>query len=428
MLYPLYRFATDAAEGLFERLLRRRLAAGKEEATRIGERRGAASRPRPAGRLVWLHAASVGEANSLLPLIAALQARLPEARLLLTTGTMTSAGVMAERLPPPVMHQFVPLDAPAWVARFFDHWRPDLGILVESELWPNLLGEARRQGVALALLNARLSPRSAARWRALKPLARSLMEGFALIAAQSQEDAARFTALGGRSVRTLGNLKYAGAQLPVDPAAAAALAAALGERPRLVFASTHAGEEDLAVRVHRALKPRYPQLLTIIAPRHPARAGEIAERLAQAGEPAPRRSTGALPHAADGVYLADTLGELGTIFAAAKIVVMGGSFAAIGGHNPLEPAAAGCAVIAGPHMENFAAIAARLEQAGALIRADAEQALTLSAAALLAAPDEAAAIGENGRRVVAAEAAVLERLMHALEPLLAPLAAGETGR
>jgi 3-deoxy-D-manno-octulosonic-acid transferase len=421
MLYPIYRFATAAAEGLFERLLRRRLAAGKEDAARIDERRGLASLRRPPGAVIWLHAASVGEANSLLPLIGALRGRTPHATLLLTTGTVTSAELMAQRLPEGVIHQFVPLDAPAWVARFFAHWKPQLGILVESELWPNLLAQAQRSGVTLALLNARLSEKSAARWRTLRPLAKSMIESFALIGAQSQDDAARFAMLGARNVRVFGNLKYAGAALPVDAEKAAALRAAIGERPVWVFASTHDGEESLALRAHRALRETRVDLLTIVAPRHPTRADAVSQMLAREGERARRRSEGELPGAADSLYIADTLGELGTLFSIVKIVAMGGSFAALGGHNPLEPAAAGCVVIAGPHMENFAAVAARMERDEALLRVADETALIDELRSLLADPARVAKRGGNGRRAVAAEAAVLTNILVALEPFLAAL-------
>lgn len=422
MLYPIYRFATAAAEGLFERLLRRRLAAGKEDSARIDERRGVASRPRPPGTLLWLHAASVGEANSLLPLITALRERSPETTLLLTTGTATSATLMAQRLPEGVIHQFVPLDAPAWVARFFAHWKPAFGILVESELWPNLLAEAKQNGVTLALLNGRLSEKSAARWRALRPLAKPMMESFALIGAQSAEDATRFTAIGARNVRLFGNLKYAGAALPIDTAKAKALRTAIGDRPVWLFASTHEGEEEIALRLHRTVSKERTNLLTIIAPRHPARADSVFALAMREDFAIRRRSIGDLPRETDEFYLADTLGELGTFFDAVKIVAMGGSFAAHGGHNPLEPAASGCAVIAGPHMENFAAIAARLETANALVRVVDETALTETVQALFADPAHTARLGANGKHAVAAEADVLNLILAALDPLLAKAA------
>jgi 3-deoxy-D-manno-octulosonic-acid transferase len=419
MVYALYRWLTGAAAPLIERRLRARLSHGKEEAARIDERRGTPSRARPPGLLVWLHGASVGESQSLLPLIEALGRRLPQAHFLVTTGTVTSAGLMARRLGPRAFHQYAPLDAPRWVARFFDHWKPQLGLMVESELWPNLIEAAAKRGAVLALLNARMSERSAARWRALRPLARRMLGRFALVGAQSTADAARFASLGAADVRTFGNLKYAGATLPVDADAAQALRAAIGPRPAILFASTHEGEEALAVRVHRALSATIPALLTVIAPRHPERGGAILETLAREKFRASLRSAGKLPGEGQAFYVADTLGELGTLFAAVKIVVMGGSFVAIGGHNPLEPAAAGCAVLCGPHMENFADIAARMEGQGALVRCADESEATSHLAALLEDAAAVAAHGARGRASVAAETRVLAETIEALEPLIA---------
>ena len=282
--------ATLAAPAL-RRMLRRRVVRGKECGERLPEREGIDPTPRPPGRLLWLHAASVGESQSVLPLLAAL-AETPDLSVLMTTGTLTSAALLRSRLPAMgldrVLHRFVPLDVPAWAARFLDHWRPDAAAFVESELWPNLLAACRRRGIPLMLLNARLSANSLRAWGRAPGFARALLGGFAHIHPQSPEDAARFHALGAPTLTAPGNLKLAAAPLPVDAAELARLGALVGNRPRWLAASTHPGEETIAAEVHALLAPTHPGLLTIIAPRHPDRGAALAAALG-----APRRGAGA---------------------------------------------------------------------------------------------------------------------------------------
>ncbi len=294
MTAALYRAGTELLGPAIELWLKRRLARGKEDPARLSERLGRPGRDRPPGRLVWLHGASVGEAISVLPLIDRLLAARDDVSVLLTTGTVTSARLMAERLPARAFHQFAPVDRPSAVERFLDHWRPDLALWVESELWPNLVAETAKRGAAMALVNARLSERSYRRWRRLGWLIRPMLSAFALTLAQSEADAQRLRALGARDVRCLGNLKSAAPPLVVDKAALAELSAALGGRPRWLAASTHPGEEAIAADVHRRLAPRLPGLLTVIAPRHPERGPELAEAL---GATVARRSAGEPPDA-----------------------------------------------------------------------------------------------------------------------------------
>ena len=242
-------------------LLRRRAARGKEDPTRLGEREGIDATPRPPGKLLWLHAASVGEAVSVLPVLQALPDTLA---VLFTTGTLTSARLLAQRLPElglagRVLHRFGPLDVPAWSARFLDHWRPDAACFLESELWPNLLAACRQRRIPTSLLNARLSVRSAARWCNLPGFAAEILGGFTWIAAQSEADAARLASLGGNAVGAPGNLKTAAAELPADPAELARLAAMIGNRPGWLAASTHPGDELRAARIHAALAPGLPR-------------------------------------------------------------------------------------------------------------------------------------------------------------------------
>lgn len=421
-----YALATDFAGPALRLLLARRGSRGKEDRARIGERMGRPGKPRPAGPLVWVHGASVGEALSALPLIGRLLDTRPDLQILVTTGTVTSAAMMAERLPPRAFHQFVPLDRRPWAASFLDHWRPDLALWLESELWPNLLVAARARTIPLVLVNARLSARSFARWRVASGFARWLLGHFSICLAQSETDATRLRALRAPNVSCPGNLKRAAPPLAADEAELKRLRAAVGTRPVWLAASTHAGEEAIAARVHRALAAKHPRLLTIIVPRHPARGLAIARDLAGDGLKIARRAAGE-PIAPDtDIYLADTMGELGLFYRLAPVAFVGGSLVPHGGQNPLEPAQLGAAILHGPHVANFRDIAAALGASGAAEPVADEAALTAALGRLLADPAEVARRGEAGRSAAAAETQVLDRIMTALAPLLAGLPAAPT--
>jgi len=412
VIRSLYRGATWLAAPLLRRHLARRLPQGKEEAERLGERYGKASQPRPAGRLAWLHAASVGETQSLLPLIEALAAREPALSFLVTTGTVTSARLLARRPPPRTRHQYLPLDRQAWVARFLDHWRPDFALWVESEFWPNLLGEARRRGIPMGLVNGRLSARSQSRWRLAGPLIRPLLKGFTVVLAQDPIQAERLAALGARDAGCLGNLKFAADPLPAEPAALAALKATLAGRETWLAASTHSGEEAIIAAAHGVLEPRHPRLLTIIAPRHVERASTIAAELAAAGLRVARRSEGEAVTAATQIYLADTMGELGLFYRLVPLAFVAGSYR-WQGHNPIEPALLGAAVLSGPQVANFQDIFDRMSAAGAVTFAT-EADLPAAVERLLAEPKE----GARARSFAEAErAGILERILDALAPV-----------
>ncbi len=347
-------------------MLRRRAGRGKEIASRLPEREGIDPAPRPAGCLVWLHAASVGESQSILPVLSALREQAPGASILLTTGTVTSAALLATRLPASglhgVMHRFVPLDVPAWVARFLDHWRPDVAGFVESELWPNLIDGCRARGIPMMLVNARMSARSLRGWQRAPGFARQLVGAFDRVQAQSEADAAHLRLLGARCVDAPGNLKLAAPPLPADADELARLRALIGPRPVWLASSTHPGEEDVAAQVHHSLAAAHPGLLTIVAPRHPERGAALAAALG-----APRRAAGQDP-GATGVWVADTLGELGLLYRLSPLAFVGRSLTGRGGQNPLEPARLGCAIAVGPHTANFAEAVQALEAAGALTR------------------------------------------------------------
>ena len=372
-------------------MLRMRLRRGKELPGRLAERRGVDTSARPPGRLLWLHAASVGETTSILPVLPDLLGRASDLNVLLTTGTVTAADLLARRLEPGlacrVLHRFVPLDVPAWISRFLDHWRPDAAGLVESELWPNLLAACRRRRIPLMLINARISDRSLARWRMVPGLARHVLGGFARVQARSETDARRLRELGCGAVLVSGDLKLAAPPLPCDAAELERLRTRFAGRPIWLAASTHPGEEAMIAQVHAALLPRHPGLLTIIAPRHPERGAAIAADIGGV-----RRSLGKQPD--EGIWIADTLGELGLWYRLCPIVFVGRSlFAPGGGQNPLEPARLGCAIAVGPHTDNFADHVAMLRDEGALTLVADAAALTRWVDALLADPARREAMG-----------------------------------
>ena len=349
-------------------LLRRRLKAGREIAGRLRERRGFADGDRPAGRLLWVHAASVGETIAVLPVLSVLAHRPDRPAILLTTGTASSARLLAGRLPAlglvgSVRHRMVPLDVPRWVERFLDAWRPDAAAFVESELWPNTLAALRRRGTPAALVNARLSPRSARGWSHVPGLTREIFSTFTIIWARSDEDRARFTRLGCR-VDAVGDLKAAAGPPDCDPHELARWQSVLGDRPRWSAASTHPGEEDIVAAAHAAAANDHARLLTIIAPRHPERGAAIAAMLGNA----PRRSCGDPPPHGAGFWLWDTIGELGLLYRLAPLVLVGRSLAmtAPGGQNVLEPARLGCTIATGPYTGNFETAVACLREVGAL--------------------------------------------------------------
>jgi 3-deoxy-D-manno-octulosonic-acid transferase len=409
-MLALYRALTDAGLPLIRLALARRMRRGREDPARFAERMGESSRPRPAGPLVWIHAASVGEALSTLPLVDRLLAGDKRA-VLVTTGTVTSARLLAERLPPGAIHQYVPVDRAAWVTRFLDHWRPDLVLWMESEFWPNMLGGIARRRIPAVLVNARLSPRSTARWRRVPGIIRRLLATFTLCLAQSEGDAAALRALGATNVRMPGNLKFAAAPLPCDEGELARLRASLGARPCWLAASTHAGEEEMVAAARRN------GALTIVVPRHPQRGPEIAAGLRARGLRVALRSAGAAPDGED-VYVADTMGELGLFFRLAPVVFMGGSLVPHGGQNLLEPARLGSAMLHGPHMTNFRDITREMDEAGGALEVRDAAGLGEAVAALLADPARRARMTDAAARIAAGKARVLDEIMAAIAPYL----------
>jgi 3-deoxy-D-manno-octulosonic-acid transferase len=414
-----YHLCASAFRPLAPLLLSARLRRGKEDPARWRERQGEAGRPRPDGPLCWMHGASVGEAVTMLPLAHRLIAR--GCKVLMTTGTVTSAAVMAQRLPEGAVHQYVPLDVPAFVTRFLDHWEPDMAVFAESELWPSMLAGVKRRRVPLILVNGRMSRRSFGRWQRAPATIRAMLRAFDLCLAQSVPDGERLASLGAPQVLATGNLKFDVPPPPADEAALLALRQAIAGRPVWLAASSHEGEESLAAAVHARLAPAFPGLLTLLAPRHPERGGAIRAALTAGGLTALRRSTGDLPGPSTAVYVADTMGEMGLLYRVARVVFVGGSLVRHGGQNPVEPAKLGAAVLHGPHVHNFVEAYAALDGAGGALAVSDGAALADQVARLLSDEAAAQAVSVAAAGAVAALSGALDRTMAALEPTLARL-------
>lgn len=401
-------------------LLAHRVKKGKEDAARLGERMGTPSRHRPAGTLFWVHVASVGEAQSMLPLIGEILKQFPAAHVLVTSITVTSAGLLESRLPDRAFHQYLPVDHPAWVRNFIDHWKPDLALWAESELWPNILHAIWKRRTPLALINARMSEKSFRNWGRAKTSIQSLLEAFTVILCQTKEDADRYINLGARSVVVAGNIKFSAEPLPYNATDLETLKNAIGARPLWLYASTHDGEETLACTVHKPLEKDIPGLLTVIAPRHPARGTEIETLCKQQGLQVCRRSDGKnLPAPDDQIYLADTMGELGLLYRLAPVSCIGRSFSRDGGggHNPLEAALLGSAVLHGPNIQNLQEIFDDMDAAKAAICLASQEDMLEKLRRLLTSPEELKKLQETGYDFAKARRQVLAHIIQELEPM-----------
>lgn len=415
-LLNVYKAATVLGYPLIAVCLAIRKAKGKEDLTRFPERMGYAGKPRPDGRLIWIHGASVGETLSALPLINKLSELYPAVRIMVTSGTLTSADLMAKRLPANAFHQFVPVDTPAAVKRFVDYWKPDAALWIESEFWPNLLSEIAAHKIPLILINGRVSDRSFERWRKFPAFCRELQGLFTKSFGQTDEDARRLRVLGAKDAACVGNLKFAAGDLPYDADEFAKLEKQIANRPCWIAASTHEGEEEQLAFVQNALKTK--NALMILAPRHPKRGDEIEKLLKPAGLSVARRSRGEDIAPDTAVYLADTIGEMGLFYRLAQIAFVGGSLVAFGGQNIIEPARLGKAVVCGKYMMNFKEIVAKAVDAGALTVVEDKKELAQTLDALFENEGILKSKRENARRFALNQADVLNRLTAALTPYL----------
>jgi 3-deoxy-D-manno-octulosonic-acid transferase len=411
-----YRLGLTVLEPAAAGLLLWRKRRGKEDPERLGERRGIASRERPDGPLAWLHGASIGEALALMPVVERLIRR--GLNVLVTSGTRTSAELLGRRLPPHAMHQFVPLDVPRYVRRFLDHWRPDLALVAESEIWPNSILELDRRRIPLILVNGRMSQRSFRRWSRAPKLVGALFQRFAVCLAQSPGDGERLQRVGAPRVAVAGNLKFDASPPPADARAVAQLSGLLSGRPVWVAASTHPGEEELVFAAHQAVAGRLPSLLTIIVPRHPDRGAAIANLATATGLEVARRSGGGQLERSTEIYVVDTVGELGLFYRLTPLVFMGGSLVPHGGQNPIEPAKLGAAILHGPHVHNFKDVYAALGRAGGAWPVADGGSLAQALADLLPAPARMREVARAASETVESLGGAINRTMQALEPFL----------
>ncbi len=415
MFLSLYRFITYLSYPLVRILLVYRRAKGKEDVLRMPERLGYYKKPRPEGRLIWLHGASVGECLSMMPLINYL-VTLSDTKVLVTSGTVTSAELMAKRLPNGAFHQFMPVDLPMCTKRFVEHFRPDLGLFFESDFWPNMLIDAHKAGVPMVLLNGRISDKSFAHWQKLPFFIRPMLRLFNFGLGQTPQDAERMKKLGFQKVDCVGNLKFAAVPAPYDENELTQMHNAIGTRFVWVAGSTHDDEEVQIAQVHQELAKRRENMLTIIAPRHPNRADEIEQKLCAMGLKVHRRSRDEDVNA--DVYLADTIGEMGLIYRLAPIVFVGGSLVPFGGQNMLEPMRIGACTIIGPYAFNFRHIVQKAKEQEALIEIKNKNELAVMLDVLVSKNEMRQKISRAGQQLASSEVSVLTRVIEALNPYL----------
>ncbi|MEC9022373.1 MAG: 3-deoxy-D-manno-octulosonic acid transferase [Pseudomonadota bacterium] len=418
MILLTYRAAATFGKPFINCVIKKRCREGKEDPTRIGERRGRPSQNRPKGSLIWIHAASLGESLSVLPLIGLLNSRFKKCNFLITTGTVTSAKMLSKRLPKNVIHQFVPVDCPQWVDSFLDHWQPSLAMWVESEFWPNLIKLTESRNIPMVLVNGRISPRSLQNWSRFPGTIASLLSGFKLCLAQSHTDMKNLRILGAANVQMLGNLKYASAPLPADTQIVTELKASFADRPAWLAASTHHGEEEFIINTHKKLSDKLPKLLTIIAPRHPIRGELIAELAANQGLTGQLRSRAKALRPNTDIYIADSIGELGVFYRVAPVSFIGGSLIPHGGQNILEAAKLGSAVIFGPFTENFNEITSEMVRTAAAVRIDKPAALVDAVYSLLTDASTRQSQTDMAKKIVLDQIEILENIGDQLLPIV----------
>jgi 3-deoxy-D-manno-octulosonic-acid transferase len=416
-----YGLITGLFAGFVPGVLQRRATKGKEDASRLGERLGQAPINRPDGTLVWLHGASVGESMVALSVADHMRTHAPHLKFLFTSGTKTSADLLAGRLKDGDQHRYVPVDLPRATGAFIKGWAPDLAVFVEGEIWPNLLMAARKASIPTALINARMTTKSVNNWARRKASARYLFDGFDLVLPADMRTKEGLTRLRAKPIGEAGNLKLASAPPQIDAQAQESLRAQIGDRPIWLAASTHAGEEKIMIMAHNALMMAAPNALLILAPRHPERANDVEVDCRIAGIVPMRRSKGEVPNQNDPIWLWDTMGELGLAMALAPVTFLGGSIVAgVGGHNPVEPAHIGSAIVSGALVHNFEGLYQELEDAGgARIMDDMmSDRIAMVVAGLIGDDDQRAKEIAAARAVVARGAGAMDVTVRALLALL----------
>lgn len=410
----LYTFATIVFSPIIVVWILVRVFRKKEDISRINERFGWVKRKRPAGRLIWLHGASVGECLSMMPLINEILARDSQTHVMVTSGTKTSAALMKKRLPSRAFHQYIPIDLPLATRRFVKHWDADLVLWFESDFWPNMLKAIAKNKKPLVLLNGRVSDRSFDRWRRAKFFIAPLLRLFTLCFGQTHEDADRLEILGAKQVVCVGNLKFSAVNPPYDAIELNDLLGQIGSRPRCIAASTHPGEEAMILGFHADVQRAFPSFLSIMIPRHPERGDELEALFVSAGYRVARRSRGDKITLETDFYLADTIGEMGLLYRLAPIVFVGGSLVPFGGQNMLEPMRLGRLVMVGPYTFNFREIVKEASVGGALICVQTPSEVLGNAVRYLSHPDEMEPVMKRAQAFATSQMAVLDRVYQLL--------------
>ena len=397
MIQWLYKSIMTIGFPIIELILLLRVKKNKEDFGRLNERRGISISQRPEGELIWVHASSVGESMAALSLIERLVSSETERNVLVTTSTLTSAQLMMDKLPDRAFHQFTPIDRPAFVKRFFKHWKPDLLLIMESEFWPVQINTAKKFGIPIIAVNARLSEKSFLRWRIATSLSSTIFEDLSLVISTNKEQGSRFSKLGAKNVVVSGNLKRSAPKLNVDLNVTGVLSEQIGNRPVWLAASTHIGEDRPIMEVTNRLLDRFPNLLTIVAPRHPNRGKDIAELGSKMGLKVARRSCGEEIVRETQLYIADTLGEMGLFFHISDTVFVAGSLVPVGGHNPIEPAHFDCAIIFGNLMSKNQEVADEMLSESAAIKVHDDKELFNALVHLLSEPEESNRLAQNAK-------------------------------
>lgn len=371
--------------------------------------------PRLQGTVIWVHAVSVGETIAAGPMVNRLLRSNPDATILMTATTDTGLAQAKKMFGERVAYAYAPYDTPGAIRRFLRRVNPRILVILETEIWPNMIDQCHRFGVPVFLINARLSERSAQGYERVRGLAAPIMKKITWIAAQAEKDAQRFRRIGvaPESVEVTGSVKFDVDISEATRAAALRCRQSLGKRPIWVAGSTHSGEDVQLLEAHRIVLEQHPEALLIIVPRHPERFDSVAQLVADNGFKLARRS---LDQSAEGaqVYLGDTMGELMMLYGAGDIAFVGGSLVERGGHNPLEPAAWSIPVLTGPHVFNFETIFERLQANGGVQVVQEATELGRAIAGLVAAPDECRAVGQRALEVVNSNRGALDKVVEGI--------------
>ncbi len=429
-MYFLYKALTGLSGPALSHVLQKRLSRGKEHPQRYIEKQSVITKERPQGNLIWLHAASVGEVQSSLILINKILKFFPELNILVTTGTITSAELISKKLPQQAFHQFYPLDHPKWTESFLDHWKPQTVLWMESEIWPNMLKGVRDRKIPAYLINAHLSEKSYSMWRYMKRDIRKILSAFTHILCQTDKDKNRYTDLGAENVTTTDNLKYSAVPLQYDDAEFAHLKEKIRDRKLWLYASSHKGEEELVARIHNNLKTKYPDILSIIAPRHPERSDDIQKNLKSSHlNITVRGNEHKLPNDNTDIYLADTLGELGLFYALCPLACIGRSFSddGGGGHNPIEAALLNCAILHGPNVQNLQDIFDEMNVENVAIKCHDEQTLEEQINQLLGNDFALMTLQKNAKNFAEKKSHVIDIVMEHIRPALQNLHHADKG-